>query len=89
MVMSWIFTGILGISLVSALFLGRGALLGQSVLVGAGDGVKLLIRKDKDVSWMETYLQERFGPCELRETAVIVLHDGEDFAEYEVYPLSE
>ena len=55
----------------------------------AGDGVKLLIRKDKDVSWMETYLQERFGPCELRETAVIVLHDGEDFAEYEVYPLSE
>lgn len=55
----------------------------------AGDGVKLLIRKDKDVSWMETYLQERFGPCELRETAVIVLHDGEDFAEYEVCPLSE
>ena len=43
MVMSWIFTGILGISLVSALFLGRGALLGQSVLVGAGDGVKLAI----------------------------------------------
>lgn len=43
MVMSWIFTGILGISLVSALFLGRGALLGQSVLVGAGNGVQLAI----------------------------------------------
>ena len=43
MVMSWIFTGILGISLFSALYLGRGAALGQSVLTGAGDGVKLAI----------------------------------------------
>ncbi len=54
-----------------------------------GKGVKLLARKDGDMEWLETYLQERFGPCELRENGVILLHDGRAFAEYGVYPLSE
>lgn len=43
MVMSWIFTGILGLSIFSALYLGRGQLLGQSVLTGAKEGVTLAI----------------------------------------------
>lgn len=51
--------------------------------------VRLLAVKDRDVQWLEEYLQERFGPCELKETGVIVLQDGRDFAEYGVYPLSE
>lgn len=54
-----------------------------------GKEVKLLAVKDRDVQWLEAYLQERFGPCELKETGVIVLQDGRDLAEYKVCPLSE
>lgn len=54
-----------------------------------GKEVKLLAIRGGDIEWLETYLQERFGSCELRETGVIPLHDGEAFAEYGVYPVAE
>ena len=43
MVMSWIWTGILGICVLSALFLGNGAALSSSVLTGAQAGITLAI----------------------------------------------
>lgn len=61
----------------------------EALYDGKGKEIKLLTRRDRDVLWLEEYLQERFGPCELRETGVIAMQDGRDFAEYRVYPLSE
>ncbi len=43
MVMSWIFTGILGLSVLSALLLGNGPALGASVLDGAQNGMTLAL----------------------------------------------
>lgn len=53
MVMSWIFTGILGISLVAALFLGNGAALAAAVPKGAQAGITLAISMAGSVClWM-------------------------------------
>jgi len=43
MVMSWVWTGILAISVVCAMILGRGAQLGAAVLNGAQSGIALTI----------------------------------------------
>ena len=43
MVMSWIWTGILCISLTSALFLGRGSELAASIMAGSQAGITLAI----------------------------------------------
>ncbi|MBQ7817654.1 MAG: spore maturation protein A [Oscillospiraceae bacterium] len=43
MVMSWVWTGILAISVVCAIVLGRGAQLGAAVLSGAQSGITLTI----------------------------------------------
>lgn len=43
MVMSWIWVGILGICLLSALFLGNGSALSSSILTGAQAGITLAI----------------------------------------------
>ena len=43
MVMSWIFTGILGISLISAVIFGRGSALATATVEGAQSGIQLAI----------------------------------------------
>ena len=63
MVMSWIFTGIMGISLVAALALGRGSALAGAVAQGAQAGITLVISMAGSIClWSGVgYLMEKAG----------------------------
>lgn len=48
------------------------------------DNVSLIAEKDADMSWLEKYLQTRFGECELEAVAEIRNRDPKVFVEYRV-----
>ena len=60
---------------------------------GVGDGaqalfgkeqVSFLAQKGRDVTWLEDYLQERFGACDLQAVSEIPCSPNKVFVEYKV-----
>ena len=49
-----------------------------------GKQVSLIVEKDSDITWLEEYLQNRFGECSLVEVAKINSREPKGFVEYQV-----
>lgn len=56
---------------------------GAEALLGKGQ-VSFLAQKDRDVTWLEDYLQERFGACDLQAVSEIPCSPNKVFVEYKV-----
>lgn len=56
---------------------------GAEALFGK-DQVSFLAQKDRDLTWLEDYLQERFGACALQATSEIPCSPNKVFVEYKV-----